>query len=172
MLDNSLARSLQTDDGLYYHMLMLEGGQHEKFDAALENALETENPLSDLVLALATSGGDMNRQLSYIKEHLSQTDISAIDSNRVFDHVIADLRELYEAKEMPINRLTWLMYSVAWNSGWCQKKLWQSLYYMDDYYNLLYYGVLRQEEFDKTIKALLYDRQEINPMTRFSVQDR
>lgn len=108
-------------DEAFYHQLMLEAGITDKYTATLDHLLEIEDPLSDIVLELSSSGSDINKAISCLRNYtLDKT----IDYNAVFDMVLEHLRRKYFDRELTIEELTDAMSIIAVNSGKWQDEPW------------------------------------------------
>ena len=73
-------------------LLLLRLGFREAYDRKLDEALEQEDPLSGLTLALALCGADLNDTISQLK---SFTDHKDINDEAVLDLVWQEIRRLY-----------------------------------------------------------------------------
>lgn len=86
--DPGWRRSGMSPERSAYHALMLHVGLRDVFDRDFDVALEQEEPLSPLTLALTSATTDINRTISLLREHCREnpTDIDA-----VYDLVWQDL---------------------------------------------------------------------------------
>ena len=119
----------------YYHKLMLEVGLTERFDQELDELLEQEDPLSDLVLALSTCGGDRNEQIHILNEFVLSVRKEQIDKDAVFSMVADDFLSRYENGSEDLEQMLRQMHTVANASGFDADDPWASmdtLYYLYD----------------------------------------
>ena len=99
-----------TYEDAYYHKLLLQFGFDGGYDAWLDGWLEAENPLSDIVLALADCGSDRNRTVSVLHNfYLNQK----IDEPAVCDRLRLFLKEEYLAGRMDRNAVLKAMVTFA-----------------------------------------------------------
>lgn len=80
-----------------YYRAMLLLGFRDPFDAAFDQALESEEPISDLVLSLSTCVSDDNQVLSILREYTLQ---HPFDEQVVYQLVMEDIRKQFEAGNM------------------------------------------------------------------------
>lgn len=81
-----------TNEEAKAYLLLLRLGFYEAYDRKLDEALEQEDPLSDLTLALALCGADLNDTISQLK---SFTDHKDINDEAVLDLVWQEIQWLY-----------------------------------------------------------------------------
>lgn len=148
----------------YYHKLMLEAGLSESFDRELDELLEQEDPLSDLVLALSTCGGNRNEQIHILNEFALSVPKEQIDKDAVFSMVIEDFRARYEKSPGDLREITYQMGSVAWYSGWWTDDPWNAMYLMSDWYSDIEYRLLTKEAFLESFLKLLYRGKVFDPV--------
>lgn len=74
------------------YLLLLRLGFCEAYDKALDEALEREDPLSDLTLSLALCGADLNKTISQLESFTEHKDIN---EEAVLDLVWQEIRRLY-----------------------------------------------------------------------------
>ena len=124
-----------TIERAYYHKLMLEVGLTESFDRELDELLEREDPLSDLVLALTTCGGDRNEQIHILNEFVLSVPREQIDKDAVLSMVANDFLSRYEKDSDDLEKTLRQMHTVANASGFDADDPWASmdtLYYLYD----------------------------------------
>lgn len=142
-------------DEAFYHQLMLEAGITDKYTATLDHLLEIEDPLSDIVLELSSSGSDINKAISCLRNYtLDKT----IDYNAVFDMVLEHLRRKYFDRELTIEELTDAMSIIAVNSGKWQDEPWYTMYLIDDLYNQAESDSIDKGTFESSIHSFLCDK--------------
>jgi len=136
-----------------YYRAMLLVGIRDKFDAAFDRALETEEPLSDLVLSLSSCISDVNQVLSVLHEYTLDY---KIDEQVVRDLILEDLLSRYIAGEMTRADVTNTLYRIVWNLN----KFWDDSWwkFTDIYYDLELYedGVINEEVFNRCFDALFF----------------
>lgn len=73
-----------TTDRAVYYKYMLTLGLTDGFDAWLDEQLEREDPLSDIVLALASSGGDRKEQIRILEDFALSAPSERIRIDKLF----------------------------------------------------------------------------------------
>lgn len=81
-----------TPESAEYHRLMLMVGLRDRFDQEFDQALEQENPLSDLILNLTSCVSDLDKASSILHSYAVDNNF---DEQKVFDLVTADIRNRY-----------------------------------------------------------------------------
>ncbi|MBR3964170.1 MAG: hypothetical protein IKJ80_02050 [Clostridia bacterium] len=134
----------------FYHKILLMTGLDDGYDAWLNYYLESEDPLSDIVLELSCCGSDVNKIISTLHNYCAEQpfDVSAVcDRVRMFYH------KEYYSKRMSKEEVISSMYRLARNVGdpgdaAFDDHLWGSMYYLDYYHALVKDGVISSENFD------------------------
>lgn len=165
------------EDALYFKLL-LEVGVSDVPDDYLEKALEEEEPLSDVALELAYSGGDRNAQLTALNKYLSGAKADRIDIASVVDRVFDRFVHEYESidkNEYYLNSINGLVdsmyrtYRSADASGFFENNAEiKHFNVIDDYYQLACDGVIPESDFRECLEALLYKREFVSPWKRYT----
>ncbi len=126
---------MMTIERACYHKLMLEASLTGSFDRELDELLEREDPLSELVLALSTCGGDRNEQIHILNEFVLSVPREQIDADAVFSLVAKDFLARCENGSEDLEEMLRQMHTVAKASGFDEDDPWASmetLYYLYD----------------------------------------
>ncbi|MBE5773702.1 MAG: hypothetical protein E7337_07185 [Clostridiales bacterium] len=124
-----------TYDQAAYCRIMLISGHAEEYDHIIENLLETQNPLSDVVLELSFCTRDRIKTLSVLNDYLSAASESDIDYNgSVFHMTLGFLNRLYAAGTLSIDALTEHMHRIAQASEHWLEDPWATMNNMWDYH--------------------------------------
>ena len=134
----------------FYHKIMLMSGLDDGYDEWLDHYLNSENPLSDIVLELACCGSDVNKTISVLNNFCAE---QAFDEAAVCDRVRLFYQKAYYSKKMSKEEIIASMHRLANNVGGpgdadFDEDLWGSMYYLDDYYDLAKDGLIPAENFD------------------------
>lgn len=132
----------------FYHKIMLMTGLDDSYDEWLNHYLESENPLSNIVLELACCGSDINKTISVLHNFCAE---QPFDEAAVCDMVRLFFKDAYYANRMSKEQISSTMYRLALNvgdPGDFATQLWGSMYYMDEYYSLAEDGIISWESFD------------------------
>ena len=132
----------------FYHKLMLMTGLDDGYDEWLNCYLESENPLSDIVLELAWCGSDVDRTISVLHQFCTER---PFDEAAVCDRIRAYFKEAYDKNRMSKEEITSAMYRLALNvgdPGDFDIHLWGGMYDLDGYYSLAEDGIISWENFD------------------------
>lgn len=147
-----------TIERAYYHKLMLEAGLTEHFDKELDELLEQENPLSELVLALSTCGGDRNEQIHILNDYILSVPKDQNYADAVFSLVADEFLARYEKGPEALEQILRDMHCVANSFGFDANDLWLSMWELDCFYDELAYGAVTEEGLREAIVKLLRDR--------------
>ena len=132
----------------FYHKLMLMTGLDDGYDEWLNYYLESENPLSNIVLELACCGSDINKTISVLHNFCME---QPFDEAVVCDRLRAYFQDAYYTNRMSKEEISSTMYRLALNvgdPGDFDIHLWGSMYYLDDYYSLAKDGIISWDNFD------------------------
>ena len=132
----------------FYHKLMLMTGLDDGYDEWLNYYLESENPLSNIVLELACCGSDINKTISVLHNFCME---QPFDEAVVCDRLRAYFQDAYYTNRMSKEEISSTMYRLALNvgdPGDFDIQLWGSMYYLDDFYFLAKEGIISWESFD------------------------
>ena len=132
----------------FYHQIMLMTGLDDSYDEWLNQCLESENPLSDIVLELACCGPDINKTISVLHNFCIE---KPFDEAVVCDRLRVYFRDAYYSNRMSKEEITAAMYRLALNVGGygdIDMHLWGSMHCLDDYYSLAEDGIISWDHFD------------------------
>ena len=131
-----------------YHRLMLLAGLQEEFETELTIALETEDPISDLILDLAFCMSDLNGAVSIL---YSYTIDHAVDEQQVYDMILHKFRQLYADKRLNAAKVCEALSKIQRSCDFVDP--WIGLYpYLYDY-ELMTEGFQSQEVFEANFGA-------------------
>ena len=85
-------------DDAYYHLLLLQSGLDDGYDAWLDGYLEEEDPLSDIVLNLASCGSNTNETISCLNAYCGLK--PAVDERVICDRLRNFLKDAYHTGRM------------------------------------------------------------------------
>lgn len=151
-----------------YHKLMLQAGFREAFDRRLDQLLQTEDPLSPLVLELSHCGGDRNRIISCLQQY---TQAAAWDPRKVFDLVWEDLRQRHHGGSIAPSLLVAAMSRISLDSGHYAEEPWQSLNSAYDYYDEACQGMYAMADMKAALDRFFTDRTPIRLDLQLQLQD-
>ena len=134
----------------FYHKILLMTGLDDGYDEWLNYYLESEDPLSDIVLELACCGSDVNKTISTLHSYCAEQPFDVAD---VCDRVRMFYHKAYYSKQMSKEEVISSMYHLARNVGdpadsAFDEHLWGSMYYLDYYHDLVKDGLISLEDFD------------------------
>ena len=112
--------------------LLLLCGYTQELERYVDAALEEEDPLSPIILALSTTGGDDRKKLSILNEFLLDVKESEIDYDQTVFALVMDFLRDRAAEGMPTKELCHLMYRLALSSERYFDEPWHTMYYMED----------------------------------------
>ena len=142
-----------------YCRTMLLVGFRDPFDAAFDQALELEEPLSDLVLSLSTCVSDDNQVLSILREYTLQ---HPFDEQVVYQLVIEDIRKRFEVGNMTRSDVCLLLQLVIAQRETFFVEPWHS--FTPIFYDLEMWedGILTEEVFNQCFDAWWYHGEQLN----------
>ena len=141
----------------FCHKIMLMAGLDGGYDEWLNKYLESEDPLSDIVLELACCGSDINKTISVLHSFCGE---QPIDEAAVCERLRLFLKNAYYANRMSKEEIASAMYRLAQNvgdPGDFDIEIWGDMYYLDHYYDLVKDGIISWERFDRAFFAYLDD---------------
>jgi len=141
----------------FYHKIMLMTGLDDSYDEWLNHYLESENPLSNIVLELACCGSDINKIISVLHNFCGE---QPFDEGVVCDRLRLFFKDAYYANRMSKEEISSAMYRLALNvgdPGDFDIQLWGSMFYMDNYCSLAKDGIISWESFDIAFISYLDD---------------
>lgn len=116
-----------TPEEAAYHRLMLLAGLEDRYALALDQALEEEEPLSELVLELASCMSDMRETVSVLYRY---TQNHPADERQVCDLVLADFRERFLGGELTRDQIVTAMYEMVQKAGLRCLEPWEDLIFL------------------------------------------
>lgn len=148
---------MKREDAFFYkYLLML--GYEENYDAWLSSRLESEDPLSDIVLELSCCGSDMRKTISLLHNYCADQPLDeyiicdrlrlffkeALYSNKMNkDEIISDMfrltRVIYDCRDFDIRNV----------------HSWGSMDNLHDFCCLAEDGIISQESFDDAFFSYL-----------------
>lgn len=142
-----------------YFKLLLLCGYSQELQQYIDKALEEQDPLSDVILALCTPDSDEKARLSVLNTFLLKARESEIDYDlAVFDLVMTFLRKQYAEGTMSIKEMCHLMYRLALSTDRYFDEPWHTMYYMEDLYDEAEMGYyISKEDFSRKFHAFLSD---------------
>ena len=154
----------------FYHKILLMSCLDDGYNEWLNRCVETENPLSDIVLELAYCSSDINKTISVLNRYCTEEQVDMADVN---DKVRLFFRNAYHSKKMSKEEITTYMQRVAFNIGdmenqnitiWDSSSIrkpdfavWESMYFLADYCQLAEEGIISWERFDFAFFSYLYN---------------
>ena len=146
-----------TREDAYYYKILLMAGIEDGYDQWLDGFLENEDPLSDIVLNLSLCGSDVNATITCLHNFCAE---ETLDERAVVEKLRLFLKEAYHTGRMTKEETVSYMYSFAICHGDSEDfdpKIWDDMYYLDDYYALAEEGIISWENFDAQFLAYLND---------------
>ena len=141
-----------TPERAQFHLLMLEAGENSLFLAELNAALEAEEPLSELTMALSLCRSDaesMHVLREYLQDH--PADMDTVDRM-----VRKELRDRLQQGEMtPERNLQLLRFLSGGSCTGCLSDLYQDVCVVEEYRDLAADGILCEEAYVLCLEALL-----------------
>ena len=138
---------LKREDAFYYKNLLMFGFS-DGYDEWLNYYLETESPLSDIVLELSLCGSDVNKTISLLHNYCAEQNFDEVVSH---DKLRLFFKNAYYSNRMSKEEVVSTMYHLAVrvsDHGDFDIKLWRSMCYLDYYYGLALDGIIPMENFD------------------------
>ena len=132
----------------FYHKLMLMTGLDDGYDEWLNDYLESEDPLSDIVLELAGCGSDMNKTISVLDNFCAE---QPFDEAEVCDRVRLYFKNAYHTNKMCKEEISSAMYRLSshvGDPGDFDYDLWESMFYLDSFYSDAKDGIITWDSFD------------------------
>ena len=145
-------------DDAYYHLLLMRAGLDDGYDAWLDGYLEAEDPLSDIVLNLASCGSNMNETISCLNAYCGEK--TAVDESQLCDRLRIFLKNAYHGGRMSQREVVDVMHRIASANGdpWgAEADLWDEFYYMEDRLDQVDDGIASREVFDEAFDKFLND---------------
>ena len=149
-----------TPEQAEYHRAMLLIGLDDSFEKCFDEALEVEDPLSDVILALSTCISNREQVLSVLREY---TQAYSLNEKTVRDLILEDIRGRYQSGEMDRVEMVTALYDVV---AFLDKSLDDSwnVFTEPTYYLELYEEDLISEDvFDQCFDAWFYHGERLDP---------
>ena len=141
-----------TPERAHFHQLMLEAGEIRRFHAELNAALETEEPLSELTLALSLCTR-AEEYIHVLREYLLD---HPADMDAVERMVRQELRARLDGGEITQERCLQMMRILSGgNCAGCLSDLYQDVCAVEEYRDLADKGYLSEEASLLCLEALL-----------------
>lgn len=136
----------------YYHAMLLVGIR-DKLDEAFYHALETEEPLSDLILSLSTCISDDEAVLSVLQEYIWD---HTIDEQVVYHMIRGDFRQRRLSGQMTRKEVAEYLYGIVRSLGECLDDPWYA--FTRIYYDLELWqdGFISEDVFNQCFDAWLF----------------
>ena len=139
----------------YFRILLLCGYNNE-LEQYVDNALIEQDPLSDIILELATTGPDNNKKLSVLNEYLLQVKDSDIDYDKtVFELIMSFLRKRYIEDTMSMGNAVELMHHISVHTKRYLDEPWSTMNLMWDLYSEAESGYIDKAEYQHKFDAFL-----------------
>ena len=142
-----------TPEMVEYYRAMLLVGFRDRLDAAFDHGLETEEPLSDLMLSLSTCISDDNQVLSVLKEY---TLLHTYDERLVFQLVLEDVSKRFRAGEMSRSDVCLLLQRIIAQRETFWIEPWQRLTNVFYALELSEEGIISEDVFNQCFDAWWY----------------
>ena len=145
-------------DDAYYHLLLLQSGLDDGYDAWLNGYLEEEDPLSDIVLNLVSCGSNMNETISCLNAYCGQK--LEVDERSICDRLRNFLKDAYHSGRMSQREVVDAMYRIVQahgDPGDCGFDIWGDFYYLEDNLDLVECGIVSEEVFHEAFLMFLND---------------
>ena len=133
----------------YKNLLML--GYEDSYDEWLASYLESEAPLSDIVLELSCCSSDVKKTISLLHDYCAN---QPLDEFVVCDRWRLFFKDAYYSNKMSKEKVLSDMYRLAviicdsGNFDIHNVHLWGSIYFLDDFRYLVEVGIISWESFD------------------------
>ena len=140
------------EDAFYYKNLLMLGFSDE-FNEWYNSFLESEKPLSGIILDLA--GADTAETISLLHNYCAE---QPFDEAVVCDKIRSFFKESYYSNRMNKEEIVSSMYRLALNigdPGDFNIDLWGDMYYFEDLHSLAKNGIISFESFDSAFFAYL-----------------
>lgn len=125
-------------------------GFFDDYDTWLNGHLETEEPLSDIILELSCSQSDINKTVSVLHNYCNG---KTFDEIELCNRIRLFFKNAYNLNKMSKEQITKHMYRISLNiAESCDFELnttlWRSMFYLYDYYSLAKQGIISWNNFD------------------------
>ena len=142
-----------------YFKLLLLCGYKDELAQYVDVALAEQDPLSDIILELATTGPDDKKILAVLNKYLLQVKDSDIDyDNAVFDLILSFLKRKYTEDAMPMKNITRLMYRLSLHTNRYLDDPWYTMHLMHDLFDDAEIGYISKADYQRTFDAFINDK--------------
>ena len=141
-----------TPEIVEYHRAMLLVGLGDRFYRAFDEALEQENPLSDLILSLCTCISDETEVLHILREYTLD---HPFDEQTVCDLILDDIRSRYLAGALSRTEVVDLLYRIPRNLDKFYDEPWHSLTDLSYDLELLEENIITEAVFNQCFDSWL-----------------
>ena len=152
-----------TREDAFYYKILLMSGFSAGYDQWLDHHLEAEDPLSDVVLALACCGSDVNKTFAVLHNYCGSL---PVDEAALCNRLRLFLKEAYDSNRMSKAEIAAAMYRFAnhvGDPGDFDITIWGSMYYMKYYWDLAEDTILSWEIFDQAFFSYLNHGTPVDP---------
>ncbi len=146
--------TLNREDAFYYENLLRVGfsGDYEEW---LDSCLQSEDPLSGIVLELSTCGSDVNKTISVLHNYCLE---QQVDESAVCDRLRLFFKDAYYSNRLTKEEITSAMRQLAHNNGapfdsTCDS--WEDMYYLEYYCSQSKDGYISWKSFDNAFFSYL-----------------
>lgn len=139
-----------TPETAMYHRAMLLVGIHDRFDRDFDEALEQEEPLSDLILALCTCVSDRAQVISVLHNY---TLAHPADETQVCRMIREDVLSRYQSGELTRVEVVSTLYDIVMQMDKFWQDPWQSLTELSWETELWDDGILSNDVFNQCFDA-------------------
>lgn len=143
-----------------YYRAMLLVGIRDRLDEAFDNALETEEPLSDVILNLSTCISDDEAVLSVLQEYILE---HSIDDQVVYHLIRSDFRQRRLTEQMTRAEVTAHLYSIVWGMDQLLVAPWYNLTTPQYVLDLWQDGFIAENVFNQCFDAWLFRGEDLDP---------
>lgn len=140
-----------------YFQLLLLCGYKDDMEQFLDAALEEQDPLSDIVLELVSTGSDDKKTLSILNEYTLQVQDSDINYAVVFKLVMAFLKRRYVEDAISIQDITGLMERIAVYTGRYLYEPWKTMYLLGLLFDEAEVGYIDKADYRRKFDAFIND---------------
>ena len=141
-----------TPERAAYHRLMLLSGLPEEYEQELDMALETEDPISPLLLDLAFCMSDTQQTASVLYNYALQY---PIDGTLLCNMILDGMRKRYLEKSLSPEQIAALLYQMTRIVGDWFEPHWFDLCIPSYDYELVEEGLISSETFCKAFDAYI-----------------
>lgn len=136
-----------------YHRAMLMVGLCDRFDQDFDQALENEDPLSDLILKLSACASDRNQTISVLRDYTLD---HPADGQKVYDLILEDIRSRYLDGRLSRAQVVTTLYSIFQNLDEYRGEPWSQFTYLSFDYEMLEGKLISEKVFNQCFDAWLF----------------